>query len=63
MKTADIVVEQMKTLPDALAYEVLDFIGYLKQRNERLENTNMINAQQASLANVWIDEPEDAWNA
>ena len=62
MKTADIVVEQMKSLPDALAYEVLDFIGYLKQRNERLENTNMINAQQASLVNVWIDEPEDAWN-
>ena len=57
------VVEQMKTLPDALAYEVLDFIGYLKQRNERLENSNMINAQQTSLANVWIDEPEDAWNA
>ena len=57
------VVEQMKTLPDALAYEVLDFIGYLKQRNERLENSNMIKAQQTSLANVWADEPEGAWDA
>jgi len=63
MKTADIVVEQVKALPDALICEVLDFIGYLKQRGDRLENANMINAQQSSLESVWVDEPEDVWNA
>ena len=63
MKTADIIIEQVKALPDSLAREVLDFIGYLKQRGERLETNNLIDAQQISLNNIWADEPEDIWNA
>ena len=63
MKTADIIIEQVKALPDSLAREVLDFIGYLKQRGERLETNNLIEAQQFSLNNIWADEPEDIWNA
>jgi hypothetical protein len=32
MTVAELAYEQIKTLPDAQAREVLDFIGYLKQR-------------------------------
>lgn len=63
MKTTDIIIEQVKALPDPLAREVLDFIGYLKQRGERLETNNLMDAQQFSLNHVWADEPEDIWNA
>ena len=62
MQTAELVFEQVKTLPDALAREVLDFVGYLKQRGERLETHDLILAQQSSLSHVWADEPVDIWN-
>jgi hypothetical protein len=35
MTFADLVYEQVKTLPEPLAREVLDFIGYLRERGER----------------------------
>lgn len=58
MSIADLVYEQVKTLPDPVAREVLDFIGYLRGRAERREFRNLIDAQGASLARVW-DTPED----
>ncbi|MCX7095810.1 MAG: DUF2281 domain-containing protein [Methylobacter sp.] len=33
MNTAEIIYEKSKALPESFALEVLDFIGYLEQKN------------------------------
>ncbi len=58
MTIADIIYEQVKDLPDHAAREVLDFVGFIRERGERAEWRNLMNAQSASLASVW-DNPED----
>lgn len=58
MSIAELVYEQVKALPDPLAREVLDFIGYLRERGERREWRDLMDAQAGSLAPVW-DTPED----
>ena len=58
MTIADLVYEQVKTLPDPLARQVLDFIGFLRDREEREQWRDLMNAQTGALAAVW-DNPED----
>ena len=62
MAIAEIVYEQVKTLPDQLAREVLDFVGYLRERHARGEWRDLISAQTTSLAAVWDNAEDDAWN-
>jgi hypothetical protein len=50
MTIAELVYEQVKTLPDQLAREVLDFVGYLRERGDRADWRDLMNAQSASLA-------------
>jgi Protein of unknown function (DUF2281) len=62
MAIADLIYEQTKKLPEHLAREVLDFVGYLAERHERERDRDLINAQQTALKAVW-DNPEDqAWD-
>lgn len=62
MAIADLIYEQSKKLPEHLAREVLDFVGYLAERQERDQGRDLINAQESSLKAVW-DNPEDqAWD-
>jgi len=62
MTVAGLADEQIKKLPENQAREVLDFIGYLKEKGERAEWEDLMDAQAGSLACVW-DNPEDAkWN-
>ncbi len=35
MTIADLVYEQVKSLPDQLAREVLDFVGFLREQRDR----------------------------
>jgi hypothetical protein len=58
MTIAELVYEQVKTLPEALAREVLDFVGFLRGRRDHTEWRDLMNAQAKSLAPVW-DNPED----
>ncbi len=59
---ADIVYEQVKALPDPLAREVLDFVGYLRERQDRADWRDLMNAQAASLAPVWDDAEDKVWD-
>lgn len=62
MAIADLIYEQSKKLPEHLAREVLDFVGYLAERQEREQGRDLISAQGAALKAVW-DNPEDqAWD-
>jgi len=62
MTIAEIVYEQVKALPDQLAREVLDFVGYLRERQGQSEWRDLMNAQATGLAAVWDNLEDDAWN-
>lgn len=59
MTFADLVYEQVKTLPEPLAREVLDFIGYLRERGEWRD---LMNAQSPALADVWDNAEDQVWD-
>jgi hypothetical protein len=62
MSIADLIYEQARKLPEDLAREVLDFVGYLAERRERAHDRDLIAAQGSALKAVW-DNPEDqAWD-
>ena len=58
MTIAELVYEQVKALPEQLAREVLDFVGYLRERQDHADRRDLMNAQAGSLAGVW-DNAED----
>ena len=51
-----------QTLPETHAREVLDFIGYLKEKSERAEWENLMAAQAGSLTAVWDNPEDEVWN-
>lgn len=59
MSIAELVYEQVKALPEPLAREVLDFVGYLRERRERSDWRDLMLAQSLPIAHIW-DNPEDA---
>lgn len=62
MTVAEIAIAQIKTLPDELAAEVLDFIGYLKEKQERAELSDLMTAQEDVLARIWDNDDDEVWN-
>lgn len=62
MGLAEIVQEQIKALPDGQVKEVLDFIGYLKSRQEQAQWNDLMLAQERALANVWDNADDEVWN-
>jgi hypothetical protein len=62
MSIADMVYEQVKTLPEPLAREVLDFVGFLRERPEREGWRDLMKAQSASLAPVWDNAEDEVWD-
>ncbi len=63
MSTAEQIYEQVKDLPEPLAREVLDFVGYLRAKLEHGEMTDLMLAQQHSLAGIWDNSAGDVWNS
>ncbi len=62
MTIAELIYEQVKNLPENAAREVLDFVGYLRERGTRADWRDLMTAQSLSLNSVW-DNPEDqVWN-
>jgi len=62
MTLADLVYEQVKQLPEPLAREVLDFVGFLRERGERREWHDLMKAQTAGLAAVWDNVEDKVWD-
>ena len=62
MTIADLVYEEVKTLPDPLAREVLDFAAFLRERQERGEWRDLMNAQAGSLTPVWDNSADEIWD-
>ena len=62
MSIAELVYEQVKALPEPLAREVLDFIGFLREGGERREWRDLMEAQARSLNPVWDNSEDNVWN-
>ena len=62
MTIDDMVYEQVKTLPEPLAREVLDFVGFLRARRDRSEWRDLMNAQATSLAPAWDNAADEVWD-
>jgi hypothetical protein len=63
MTLAEQLFEQAKLLPEPLAQEALDFVLFLRERNERGEWRNLMDSQSAALADVWDNPEDEAWNS
>jgi len=63
MTVAEQVFEQAKLLPEPLAREALDFVLFLRERQERGEWRNLMDAQAAALESVWDNAEDEAWNS
>ena len=59
MTIAELIYEWVKDLLDQAARELLDFVGYI--RGERAEWRDLMSAQSASLALVWDNSADQAW--
>ncbi len=62
MTVPEQVFEQAKLLPEPLAREALDFILFLRERQERGEWRNLMDAQAVALASVWDNPDDEAWD-
>ena len=62
MTVAEQVFEQAKLLPEPLAREALDFVLFLRSRQERAELHDLMAAQSSALASVWDNPEDEAWN-
>ncbi|MGV1100885.1 hypothetical protein ACUUL3_15920 [Thiovibrio sp. JS02] len=65
MGTAEKIYAELKELPPPLAEEVLDFIAFIKARrlrDERGEDAGWTLLQEKSLAEVWDNNEDEAWN-
>jgi hypothetical protein len=62
MTVADQVYEQAKLLPAPLAQEALDFVLFLRSRQERGEWRDLVNAQSVALTAMWENPEYYAWN-
>ncbi len=62
MTLGELVYEQFRTLPDPQAREVLDFIGFLKEKQERAEWEDLMGAQATGLKAIWDNPEDEVWN-
>jgi hypothetical protein len=62
MTIAELIYEQVKGLPEQAAREVLDFVGYLRERGERADWRDLMRAQSASLAPLWNNTEDQVWD-
>ena len=62
MTIADQVYSQVKLLPEPLAREVLQFIGYLRDGRDRAEWRDLMQAQAISLESVWDNAEDKFWD-
>ena len=56
------IYQAAQELPDVQAMEALDFIYFLKTRQELAEHRDLQNAQQTSMNHIWDNDADEAWN-
>lgn len=65
MNTVEKIQEEVGRLPEPLAREVLDFIGYLEYRHGLRDASGMDvlkTAQEPAMRHVWDNPDDEVWN-
>lgn len=64
MNITEQICEEVRNLPEELAREVLDFIGYLEMKHQLVAGQlqNLKAAQQESMNHVWDNPEDEVWN-
>lgn len=62
MTLADQLFTQAKLLRDPLVREALDFVLFLRQRHERGEFRNLMDAQAVELKGTRDNDNDEVWN-
>ena len=62
--TVERICREARRLPEDLAREVLDFIGYLEQRHglRDVVAEDLAGAQEPAMRHVWESPEDDVWN-
>lgn len=64
MNTVDKIYLEVRRLPEALAQEVLDFIGYLELKHGLRDRVaeELKPAQEEAMRHVWENPEDEVWN-
>lgn len=64
MDLAQKIYNEAQRLPEFLAREVLDFIGYIeeKHRLNLLHSDDLKKAQEKSMTHIWGNPDDEVWN-
>ncbi len=65
MTIAEQIYEEVRTLPDELAREVLDFVGFIEARYalKSASDQDLQKAQASAMSGVWDNPTDDeVWN-
>lgn len=64
MATAQKIYEKVLKLPEPLAQEILDFIGYIETKYGLKDRwvDELINAQEPVMDQIWSNSEDDVWN-
>ncbi len=66
MIIADRIYSEVSILPDELAREVLDFVGYLEMKHGLITqpDRDLLHAQERVLKKLWDNsQDDDVWNS
>ena len=64
MSTAEQIIREIQKLPEPLAREVLDFIGYIELKHglkDRLTE-ELKQAQAIPMQHIWGNPEDEVWN-
>jgi len=64
MSTAEQIIREIQKLPEPLAREVLDFIGYIELKHglkDRLTE-ELKQAQAIPMQHIWDNPEDEVWN-
>ncbi|HJX18306.1 MAG TPA: hypothetical protein VJ437_08945 [Acidiferrobacterales bacterium] len=64
MSTAEKIYLEVRRLPESLAQEVLEYVGYLEAKYglRDLQSDALKAAQEPVMRHVWDNPEDDIWN-
>ena len=65
MSAAEKIYQEVRRLPEALAREVLDFIGYLEIKHglRDIHAEDLKAAQYPAMRHIWDNPEDEIWDA
>jgi len=64
MSTAEQIIKEVQKLPEPLAKEVLDFIGYIELKHGLKDRITeeLKQAQTPAMQHIWDNPEDEVWN-